>query len=77
MILTIIINFFAQYQNATIKNVSDTCSSCNQKDMRDMKQAVETDSDRYHLILWSSSSVDKIIAFSVNGDNETISDGTG
>ena len=45
--------------------------------MRDVKQDVETDSDSYHLILCSSSSVDKIIAFSVNGDNETISDGTG
>jgi len=27
------------------------------------------------IILWSSSSVDKLIALSVNGDNETISDG--
>ena len=47
------------------------------KDMRNVKQDVETDSDSYHLILWSSSSIDKIIPFSVNGDNETISDGTG
>lgn len=27
------------------------------------------------IILWSSSSFDKLIALSVNGDNETISDG--
>lgn len=45
--------------------------------MRDVKQDIETDSDSYHLILWSSSSVDKLIALSMNGDNETISDGTG
>ena len=45
--------------------------------MRDVIQDVETDSNSYHQILWSSSSVDKIIAYSVNGDNETISDGTG
>lgn len=41
--------------------------------MQDTKQDVETDSDSYHL--WSSSSVDKLIALSVNGDNEIISDG--
>jgi hypothetical protein len=29
--------------------------------MRDVKQGVETDFDSYNQILWSSSSVDKII----------------